>query len=213
MPDVTLFINTNSNQLMGGLASTQTVDARSIPFFYNDTIGLSIYNLTIPAGYNPGDPSHSQLAVLPTAGRGLWFYIDDGTIGGSIYASQLVFDGSSGDHYVGSLALTSQALHDLIGTGTGAPAWLKIGYTEGGIDKTVLSAQISIGVGKPTAAIPAVAQGLTALSLEAARQLFFPIAPVNGQALYLSSPTGKVLGVQYVDNADGTASLEESPQN
>ncbi len=214
MAQLTLFINISNNTLVAGLASTQPVDPLSLPFFYGDTLNLKIYLLQTPPGYNAQDPSNSQLQVVPIAGLTLYLYLDNGVIvGQTIYADQVAFTPDYVNNcWTGQLALNTAQLQTLLGASTSQQCWLKVGYVQNGLQTTVLSRQINVGVGLPVGAL-AIIPGLTPLSLEVARTLFFPINPVAGMPLYLESQAGKIIGLEAVDQPDGSADFEANAVN
>ena len=213
MADLKLFINTSNNTLVGGQTSTQVVPASSLPLFYGDTLNLIIYLLQTPAGYNPTDPSNSTLQTVPLAGLQLFLYLDDGEVAATVYASQVAFaTDPTGSYFTGTLALNTAALQTLLGTNTSAGCWLKVGYVQGGLQTTVLSQQVTVGVGIPVGVL-VVPPGLTPLSAEVANALYWTVAPVNGRALYLASPTGKLVALVAVDTADGSVEVRGSPVN
>lgn len=212
MPQLTLYIDTQANQLVTGTTSTQTVQPSSIPLFYGDTLSLVIYLLTKTKSTTR--PNDYDVSIVNTAGLQLFLYLDDGTVSGTIYTQQIVWTPDANNTYFSAnLALNTAALLTLIGTSTsGASCWLKIGYVQGGLQTTVLSAQVTVGVGLPTSAV-VVPAGQTNVSAEVANATYFPQAPVNGKPLYLASESGKVCALYFVDNPDGTASFQASQVN
>lgn len=213
MAQLTLYVNTSNNSLVAGRASTQAVDAGSLPFFYGDTLSLIIYLLQLPAGYNAQDPANSTLQTVSTAGLQLSVWIDDGTNGGTVYTDQIAFDTDAGNTYFfADLPLNTVALATLLGSSQSKTAYLQIGYVQAGKQTTVLTRVVNIGVGIPNVT-QAVAPGLTPLSAEAANAAYFPKNPVPGLPIYLESLNGKILALMAVDNPDGTASLQANPIN
>jgi hypothetical protein len=208
MANLKLFINTSANQLVAGQNSTQLIEPGSIPLFFGDTLLLNIYLLQVPIGWDARNPMASGLETVPTNGLQLFFYIDDGTIGGTIYTQQIAFaEDPSQRFFIGTLALNTAALQTLIGANTGAPAWIKIGYVQNGVQTTVLSARVTINVGLPLVAL-AVPAALTPLSAEVANATYYPQLPVAGMPLLIKSPAGHTFALVAVDNADGTSSTQ-----
>lgn len=208
MLNLTLFVNTSNGTLIAGQSSTQAVSPNSLPLFFGDTVKLKIYLLQVPAGYNATDPSSSSLETVFIPGNQLLAYLDDGKISATVYAQTVNFVAdASGMFFTGTLALNTVELSNLIGTGTGANVWLKIGYVDGnGYQTTVLSSQVNVGVGLPIAAL--IPQpGQTALSVEIARGLYFPLSPNPGQAIVLVTPAGRKILLSPVDR-DGIADID-----
>lgn len=213
MADLKLYINTSNNSLVGGQSSTQAIDTGSLPLFFGDVLNLVIYLLQTPTGYNSTDPSNSKLETVSIAGLQLFFYLDDGKIGGTVYTSQVAFETDPTDSFfIGTLALNTEPLQTLLGTANSATAWVKVGYVQNGQQVTILSKQVSIGVGIPVAALQ-VPAGLTPLAAEVANQTYFPQQPVAGKPLYLESPNGKIFVLRVVDDPDGNAHFESSQLN
>lgn len=206
MATTTLYINRSKNQLMAGLSSSQVIAANTIPLFYNDTLSINVYILAEGAGFNPNDPNSSTLTNESTAGRTLQFYLDDGTVSGTIYTQQLTWTpDATNKFFAAALPLNTGPLATLIGTATQATLWFKIGIIEGGVQTTIFSAQGTLLVGLPTASVPTVPAGQTALSQEVARGTYLPIEPIAGQPIYFESPNGKIFAIIAEDQADGTA--------
>ena len=213
MANLTLYINTRANSLIAGQSSTQSVDASSLPLFFGDTLSLVIYLLQLPLGYNATDPSNSKLQTVSTAGLQLYLYLDDGTTGGTIYTQQILWQTDpTGSYFYANLVLNTEALQTLLGSQTSATCWLKIGYVQNGLQTTVLSKQVTVGVGLPTVALVAPA-GQTPLSAEVASATYVSLQPVAGRPIYLESPNGKIFALVAVDNPDGTASVQASQVN
>lgn len=213
MAELKLFINTSNNTLLAGQSSTQSVDPSSLPLFFGDTLQLTIYLLELPAGYSAADPASSTLETVDIAGLQLFLYLTHGEIDGDIYAQQIAFTPDLVNNcFTGNLALNTAALDTLLGAATSAQCWLKIGYVQGGLQTTVFSKTVTIGVGLPAEAL-VVPPGQTPLSAEVANATYLTQAPVAGRPIYLESANGKIIALLAVDNPDGTASLQASPMN
>ena len=196
--------------MVAGLNRSAVLDPLSIPFYYGDTINLIVYLLTP----NPvADPQSPKFSIIPTTGVQLFLYLDDGTIGGTIYTQQIAWSTDANSQYFfATLPINTAALQALMGSTQQQTVSIKIGYVAGGQTTTVFSQQIQIRVGLPNVAL-AVAPGLTALSQEVAKATYFPIFPQAGLSLLLMSPNGKQIAISVVDNPDGTASLQQSLLN
>lgn len=209
MPNLTLYISTTENALLAGQNVSSRIDPNSLPLYFGDTLTLNIWLLARQSNVNP-----VSYAIVPTNGLQLFVYIDDGKVGGTIYTSQIVWTSDPNNQFFfANLPLNTTNLQTLLGSSPTATAFLKIGYVVGGLQTTVLSQSVTIGVGLPSAAVGQPPAGQTALSVEIANNTYFPIKPVNGQALYLATPNGKIIAVIAVDNPDGTASLQGAPSN
>lgn len=208
-----LYIDTSSNTLLSGIgASAGPVNANTLPLYFGDTLALQIY-LLAPLQNPP--PSDFAYQVIETDGLALFLYIDAGTVGGTIYTQQInwtIANDGEFDYFSGNLSLNTVALEALMGTATSATAWIKIGYIQNGLQTTVFSQQIQITVGLPLVNLT-VPPGQTPLSAEVAQQTYLSLQPVNGRALMLSSPLGKIIELVVVDNPDGSASLKENNLN
>lgn len=200
-----LYIDTTDNAFIGGLNTTANVNPFDLPLFYGDTISLRIYLMDKLQTTNP---SIFPYEILGTAGLQLFLYLDDGLVAGTIYTQQITWSTDANNQYFyANLALNTAALATLLGSATSRECYLKIGYVQGGLQTTVISRQVQIGVGIPSVAL-VVPPGQTPLSAEVAAATFFPLTPVAGQPLFIMSPAGKIFMMRAVDNADGTASPE-----
>lgn len=213
MARLSLFIDTTSNSLIAGVNSPLSINPASVPLYYGDTLSLQVYLLnttgTTLSGFNP-------YTVINNAGLQLFVYLDDSIVGGTIYTQQISWSAdATNSYFYSTLSLNTAALATLLGSSTSKTCWMKIGYVQGGLQTTVLSVLVTIGVGIPSTSL-VVPAGLTALSVEVAATMFVPIDgnPNNpGAGFYLVSPAGKKLFISAFDNPDGTASLQASPVN
>ena len=213
MNGLSLFIDTTSNTLITGINSPSSINPLTLPIFYGDTIPVRVTLLntigTTLFGQNP-------YVIIPTTGLQLFLYLDDGTVGGTIYTQQITFTADPTTSFFSStLALNTAALQALMAGSTIQTASLKIGYIQNGLPVTVFSQTVNIRVGLPAVNL-AVAPGLTPLSVEVANATYVHIDgnPNNpGQGFRLISPAGKILYVSAIDNADGTATMVETPLN
>jgi hypothetical protein len=212
--NISLFINTTNNSLIGGLSNSAVVQPGQIPLFYGDTVTMNIYLLAALQGTNlaPGTFPFSQIS---TAGLTLYMFLDNGVVSPTIYTQQISWTPDpTGTFWTANVSLLTAALTALLGAGTNASAWLQIGYIQNGLPTTVFSKQVNVQVGMPTANAPTVPAGQTALSLETARGLFVPINGLPaGQPFFQTSPAGHTFIYQIVDNPDGTASVQVSQIN
>jgi hypothetical protein len=208
MADLKLFVNTSNNTLSAGQLSSQSIDAASLPFFCPDTFNLVVYLLQTPLGYNAQDPSNSKLQTVSNAGMTINVYLNDGTLGGVTYASALgLVPDPSNTYATGVLSLNTDLMKALcVSPATRASCWIKIVYVQNGLETTVLSQQVNIGIGVLLpASVPIMGQ--TPLSVEVANATYLPKEPVAGLAHYLESPNGKIFMLAAIDNADGTATF------
>ncbi len=211
MADIKLFINTSNNTLVAGQSSTQTIEAGSIPFFCPDTFALVVYLLQLPRGYDARDPSNSKLETVSNAGMTINVYLNDGTLGGTTYAAALALTPDATNTYAfGSISLNTAEMKLLCASPkTGASCWIKIVYVQGGLETTVLSKTINIGIGVLLPASVPV-PGFTPLSVETANATYFPLQPVPGQALYLESMEGDIFAMRVVRSPDGVPTVENA---
>ena len=213
MARLSLYIDTTSNGLIAGVNNPFSINPASLPLYYGDTLNLQIYLMnstgTTLSSSNP-------YTVINNAGLQLFVYLDDSIVGGTIYTQQISWASDpTNSYFYSTLSLNTAALQTLLGAATSKTCWLKVGYVENGLQTTVLSVVVTIGVGIPSTSL-IVPAGLNALSVEVARTMFLPIDgnPNNpGNGFYLISPAGKKLFVSAFDNPDGTASLQASPVN
>jgi hypothetical protein len=198
---LTLYVNTASGTLLTSLSNWQGVNAVTLPFFCGDDyLPLSVF-LMEPDGNGGYIPT-------PTTGISLEVALAQGTVGGTQYTVNVAWTTDpTGTYFQGNLPMATAALQALLGGATSAPAWLQISQTIEGYRNTVLALQTSIGVGISSGGL-VVPQGYTALSVQAAQQMFFPIIGAAGQAVTIVSPLGKMLQLRAVDNAGGTATAQ-----
>ena len=177
---------------------------QSLPFFYGDTIVLNVYLYQlVQAATNPAGNFPYQ--IIPNMGLQLELFIDDGTIAGTLAPLAGCVNWApdpTNSYLTGTLSLNTEALAIKIGTGISLSCYLSVGYIANGQTTTVLKVPINIGVGVLNGPFT-VPPTLTPLSLEAARNMFFPIQPVKGQVLYLATLTGRVFMAAAVDDAAG----------
>jgi len=213
MPRLSLYIDTTANRLVAGPLNPYTIDPRSLPFWFGDTLSLSVQLLNTEG---TGLLSANPFVIIPTAGLQLFAYIDDGLVGGTIYTQQISWNSSPDfSYFFSTLSLNTAALQTLLGANQTATAYLKIGYVQNGLPCTVYSSKITIGVGLPQTNLD-VPANLTALSVEVAKAMFVQVNgnPDNpGQGFILISAAGKQCMVYLKDNADGTAELDTLPLN
>lgn len=210
MATVNLFINTAGNSLIAGLGNPSGVAASSIPLFCPDTgTTLNIWRL---APINPAPASGVfPYSIIAPAGYTYYFYLNDGTVNGTIYASCISFTPDpTGTFFTGQLALNTAALIDLLQGGQNSVTMMT-GYVFGGYQDTDLNATVPILAGIPTNAVAPVPAGEAALSQQQAANEYMPQVGLPGQPLTLTSKNGKQIVLQVVDNADGTFKLQESP--
>lgn len=211
MASLALYIDTTSNSLIAGVNDFSSVDPATLPFFFGDTLNLQVYLMnktgTTLSGSNP-------YTVIVTAGITFFLYFTDGKATATIYTQQISWNSDPANQYFYStLSLNTAALQTLLGTSTGASCYMKAGYIQNGLQTTVLSAVVNIGVGIPSTNL-VVPANLTPLSVEVARAMFVPEdgAPANpGQGFFLLTPNGKKLYIHATDNPDGTASFNADP--
>lgn len=203
MAQYTLYVDTTSNRLIGGLATAASVAPASIPFFYGDTLQLQVYLMNKLQTVFPSDYPY---IIIPTPGLQLFLYLDDGLVGGTIYTQQISWAPDPANQFFSAnLALNTAAIQALLGAKTSGTCWIKIGYVQNGLQTTVYSQQVNINVGLPTMNL-VVPPGLNPLSVEVAAATYFPQQPVAGMPFYLKSPNGHVMMLQAVDNPDGSVS-------
>jgi hypothetical protein len=210
MPQLTLYIDTSRNQLVGGVSNPGFVNPAQLPFFFGDQIQLVVFLLN---NIGPQGLGNSPYTIIPSQGLALQVYLDDGSAEGTVYTQQIEFQADqTGTYFYGTLPLNTAALETLLGSATSAPAYLKIGYFQNGLPTTVYSGQVTINVGMPVGAL-AVPAGQTPLSAEVAAQTYVPIIGNPGQPIYLTSPAGKKIMLVAQDNPDGTASFQATEIN
>jgi hypothetical protein len=210
MPQLSLYVDTTRNMLVGGLNNPAFVNPNALPIFYGDELLLNIYLLN---NVGPQGSGNSPFSVIPTAGLALQVYLTDGTAAGTVYTNQVVFQADpSGTFFSGILPLNTPALQTLLGSNPYATAFLKIGYLQNALPTTVFSGQVTVNVGLPNAQLQ-VPPGQTPLSAEVAAQTFVPINGVAGQPIILVSAAGKKIALMAVDQPDGTADFQATPLN
>lgn len=212
---VVLYIDTTANRLVSGLSSPSPIAASSIPLFFGDTISLKVYLLDKNPNANP--TTTNPYAPINLSGLQLQLYIDNGLVTSpTIYTQQVTFNvnstNASSQFFYADLALNTTPLQTLISNagGISAQAYLKIGYVQSAVATTVLSQQVTIGVGLPSAAL-SVPAGQTALTVEVANNTFVPLQPLAGQPIQLMSGLGKVLVLYAKDEADGSVTFQATP--
>jgi hypothetical protein len=214
MSNLNLFIDTTANQLLQGLNAPNAVEPTSLPFWLGDTLNLQIYLLNKTGSTLQ---SFNPYTIISNVGLALVVYIDNGLASGTIYAQQITFTNDPGQQFFyAPLSLNKTALATLLGQATSAPAYLHVGYLLNGLMTTVLTVQISIGVGVygiTGGALNVVPIGLTPLSQQAAVQEFVSINGLPGQGFILCSPNGKKILLRVIDNPDLSAEFQASPIN
>lgn len=214
MAQLTLYIDTTSNTLITGQTSAVPIAPTALQLFFGDTIQLQVFLFNKPASSSAPSIGQFPFSILPTSGLTLYFYLDDGTISGTIYTQQISWTASAdGTYFTANLSLNTAALQALIGANTEASCWIKIGYVQGGLPTTVYSQKVTVKVGLPSLSAPSVPAGFTALSVEVGGQLFIPAQPVAGQPILIMSAAGKIIALAAVDQPDGTASFAPSNIN
>lgn len=218
---IQLFINTQANQLIGGLNTQNVVNPLTLPFYAGDSgLVLQVYLMT-PLATNL--PSQFNFSVIPTTGNTLFAQIDNNAEGsgagqiGNPYTSQNTWaTDPTNSYFYAYFPMNTAALQALVTAQNPAPATLRIGYFNSGLPLTVLSVGIQVLPGIPGTGT-AVPPPLTGLSVQVANTLYvLQNGLANGQpgaGFFLTTPLGKKIYVQAVDNGDGTASFQASPSN
>lgn len=212
MQSLSLFIDTTSNSFITGNGNPAIISAASIPLFYGDTVSMNIWlfnRIATGSGQNTSFP----FQVIPTTGLTLFFYIDDGTVAGTIYTQQISWTpDASTNFFSANVNLATAGLLNLVNATapSSAAAYLKIGYVQNGLQTCVIggSTQVNIGVGLPTSAVPGAPAGQTALSLEVALATFARLQGPAGQNIQLQSPNGHKIQIGCLDNPDGSHSFQ-----
>lgn len=196
------YIDTVAGEFVTGPNSSTVVQASAIKLNYGDTPTLRIFLLTKVASATV--PSGFDISPLLNNGLSLQLFLDNGLADTpAVYVNQLTWAPSSDNKYfTADLALTTPELLAIMTSALGGSCWLKIGYIQNGKAATVISKNITVGVGMPSVAL-SVATGQTALSVEVGNNTYFPLAPIAGQAIYLKSTGGTVVGLRAVDTGDG----------
>ena len=202
-----LYISTLPSVIYNGFGTgAQQIDPRTIPFLFGGQLPLNIY-LMEPVDNPP--PSTFPYNIIPTFGLQLFFYITDGTIGGTIYTQQINWaTDANNTYFIANLPMNTANLQALLGTSKSPqPAFLQVAYIQNGQQCPVCNFPILIGVGTPIVNLQ-VPAGLTPLSAEVANATFVPKQPVAGQGIQLMSKGGKIIELIYDDNLDGSATLQ-----
>lgn len=199
-----LFVNTSGNGLVAGTNNPSGVAATGIPLFCPDT--GTILNIWLLKLINPAPASGvNPFSILLPAGLTLYFYLNDGTVNGTIYASCIAFaPDPTGQFFTGSLQLNTAALENLMGASQSAQCTMMIGYISGGLQTTVLSAPTTITAGIPTNVVAPVPAGEVALSQQQAAQTYVPLLGRAGQSQEVVSKNGHQWVLLTIDNPDGT---------
>jgi hypothetical protein len=210
MASLSLFIDTTSNGLIADVNDASSINPASLPLYFGDTLSLSVYLMnkvgTTLSGSNP-------FSVINTAGITFFLYLDDGLVGGTIYTQQISWSTDpTNSYFLSSLSLNTLALQTFLGAATSKSCWMKAGYVQNGLQTTVLSVMVNIGVGIPSVSL-VVPAGLTPLSAEVANTTYVQVQGVAGNGFYLVSPSGKKIYIHVADNPDGTATLNSDPVN
>ena len=202
---VTLYVDATDGMLLASQSSAQYANPRALPFNYGDTMTINLYFYQRIPGSTTSIAQGFPFSLIPPGTVTPLLMLYDGTVAGAEapYAQCVQWIADPTNSFVtGTLDLSTAPLEALIGAGTGAQAWLGIGYIQAGNTTTAFRQQVNVGVGVLTGA-QAPIPGLTPLSKEAAVQLFLPIQPVAGQPLYLATPHGKVIAITAVDDGAG----------
>ena len=200
---IPLFVDATDGQLLASQSGAQYANPLALPLYYGDTVQLQVWFYQ----RLPGSTVQTAFpfSIIPASALNPLVMLYDGTVAGAgaPYAQAVDWAADpTGQYVTGTLNLSTPALQALLGSKTSAPAWLGIGYIQAGETTTALRQQVNIGVGILTGALVPPA-GLTPLSKEAAQQMFFPIAPVAGQPIYLATKNGKVVAISAVDDGAG----------
>jgi hypothetical protein len=210
---LSLYIDTTSNSLITGNGNPAIVSAAALPFFYGDTVTMNIWlfsRIATATGQNTTFP----FQVIPTTGLTLFFYIDDGTVNGTIYTQQISWTADlSTNFFTAPVNLATSGLLTIVEASqpAAATAYMKIGYIQSGQQTCVIGGaanQVNIGVGLPSSAVPAPPAGQTPLSLEVAKATFVQLLGPPGLDPVLTSPNGHKIQLACVDNPDGTHSFQ-----
>ncbi len=212
-----IFIDIANDALIGGLNSSRVGSATNLPLFYGDTLAVQVYLMTpIAQNPNPAAPAGFPYVGVSTAGLSLSLLIDDGLPDTTnIYTQQLTWaTDANNSYFYANVPLNTAAIKTLLGSKSSASATLQIGFTQGGLPRTILVQPITITAGIPNVVV-AVPAGQTSISAEVALATFIPKDSTVrlGEPIYLSSPLGKIIALMCVDNGDGTASFQANPIN
>jgi hypothetical protein len=214
MANLNLNVVTTANALIAGNGNSTGVAPSSLPLFCPDTgtvLNVYLWTPIIPA------PAGGVFPYVPvsTAGITLYFYLNDGTVNGTIYASCISFTpvtDATGTYFTGSLALNTAALEALFAGGEDSvTVTMMIGYVFAGLQATIFNGEVQVTAGIPTNVVAPVPAGETALSQQQAANTYVPIEGPAGQPIVLTSKNGKQWVLQVVDNADGTSKFQASP--
>lgn len=208
MANLKFYVDTTSNSFIAGLTSQVAVDVARFPLYFGDTISLRIYlfdRLESPtAGAFP-------FVITSTTGLTLFLYLDDGTVGGTIYTQQITWSTDAANQYFyANLALNTAGLQTLLGSSTNASCWLKIGFVQNGLPTTVISKSVTVNVGLPSASVGAVPAGQTALSVETGNATYLSKEMENGEPIFLKTDTGKRVALYAYDDTDGGVGIRGS---
>jgi hypothetical protein len=214
MAKLTWYIDTTSNSFVGGLNTTKVVDPFTLPLVYPDTPTIKIY---LFEKLQTLDPNTFPFDIISTEGLQLFLEITDGLVDEdrTVYTQQIIWDPDANSQYfTANLALNTPAIKALVKASAPnqADAYLKIAYIQDGLQTDVIFRPIKIGIGVGTTTL-VVPPGQTALSLQVAMAMFFPIKPVPGLALELASPNGKIKGRRIVDYPDGSSAPDDYDVN
>lgn len=189
------------------------VDPRTIPFLFGGQLPLNIYLLEQIQDPPPGTFPYN---IAPTTGLQLFFYLTSGAIGGTIYTQQINWDTDPNNQYfTANLPMNTANLETLLAGVMGANyagGVMQIAYVQNGLQCPICSFPVQIGVGTPIIDLE-VPAGLTPLSAEVANATYVPKQPVAGQGITLESVQGKLIELVYLDNPDGSATLQFNKLN
>lgn len=206
-----IFIDVNNKALLSSQTGGTIVQGTALPLFYPDQITLNVYLIQAIPNSQQGT---AQYQSVPTIGISLLLYIDGGSEGSPILTQTVDWQSDpTSTFFIGELSLNTLKIKQLLGPSISKQAYLKIGFVEQGVSTTLIATAVSIQAGLPTNPLVVPAE-LVPLSVQAALQMFVPINGLpDGQGFFLTTPNGKKLFIQAIDQPDGTASFLASPVN
>jgi hypothetical protein len=191
-----LFINTDTGDAVRSLTDSSIVDLP--PFVQENSLSLRIWLLK-----NFPKAGGGSAEAIPVAGVTLEVAIGLRTGNSSTYYTQQFTWTPSTDlaqpYFAAVLPMNTNAIANLLGSGSSAQAWLEVTKIADGLPETVLQKLITIQAAVIKSGTLVVAPGLTPLSAEAAMAAFVAKSGIQGPIPFIGS-NGKVVMLDVDDS-------------